>query len=567
MSWLQHTFQEYPELAVFLTLSAGFFIGSIRVGKFSLGSVTGVLLTGVIVGQMDIQVSANVKSVFFLMFLFAVGYSVGPQFFRGLKKDGLPQVLFAVLMCVVCLVAPWLLALACGYNVGQAAGLISGSQTISATMGVASDTINQLNVSAEQKAAWINAMPVCYAVTYIFGTAGSAWLLSSIAPMMMGGIEKVRAACKELEKTMGAGDPTQDPGMRSAFIPVTFRAYLIDASSIAAGKSIQQLEAELLQRNHRLFVERIRRKDKKLVEATPDYVINPGDEIVLSGRREFILGEEQGIGKEIVDMELLNFPVENVQVFVMNKNVVGKTVKALRAMDYMHGIPVQSIRRAGIAMPVYPEAVLEKGDHVELVGYKKDMDKAAKEIGYADIPTDKTDMIFVGLGIVLGGLVGAMSIHVGGVPLSLSTSGGALIAGLVFGWLRSQHPAFGRIPEPALWVMNNVGLNTFIAVVGITAGPSFVAGFKEVGWGLFLVGIAATAIPLLSGVLMAKYIFKFHPALVLGCTAGARTTTAALSAIQEEVQSNLPALGYTITYAVGNTLLIIWGVVIVLLMT
>ncbi|MEV4881988.1 putative transport protein [Chitinophaga ginsengisegetis] len=567
MSWLQHTFQEYPELAVFLTLSAGFFIGSIRVGKFSLGSVTGVLLMGVIVGQMDIQVSANVKSVFFLMFLFAVGYSVGPQFFRGLKKDGLPQVLFAVLMCVVCLVAPWLLALACGYNVGQAAGLISGSQTISATMGVASDTINQLNVSAEQKAAWINSMPVCYAVTYIFGTAGSAWLLSSIAPMMLGGIEKVRAACKELEKTMGAGDPTQDPGMRSAFIPVTFRAYTIDAQSTAAGKSVKQLEAELLQRNHRLFVERIRQKDKKLVEATPDYVINPGDEIVLSGRREFILGEEHSIGTEIVDVELLNFPVENVQVFVMNKNVVGKTVKALRAMDYMHGIPVQSIRRAGIAMPVYPEAVLERGDHVELVGYKKNMDKAAKEIGYADIPTDKTDMIFVGLGIVLGGLVGAMSIHVGGVPLSLSTSGGALIAGLVFGWLRSQHPAFGRIPEPALWVMNNVGLNTFIAVVGITAGPSFVAGFKEVGWGLFLVGIAATAIPLLSGVLMARYIFKFHPALILGCTAGARTTTAALSAIQEEVQSNLPALGYTITYAVGNTLLIIWGVVIVLLMT
>lgn len=567
MSWLQHTFQEYPELAVFLTLSAGFFIGSIRVGKFSLGSVTGVLLTGVIVGQMDIQVSANVKSVFFLMFLFAVGYSVGPQFFRGLKKDGLPQVLFAVLMCVVCLVAPWLLALACGYNVGQAAGLISGSQTISATMGVASDTINQLNIPAEQKAAWINSMPVCYAVTYIFGTAGSAWLLSSIAPMMMGGIEKVRAACKELEKKMGAGDPTQDPGMRSAFIPVTFRAYAIDAQSTAAGKSIKQLEAELLQRNHRLFVERIRQKDKKVVEATPDYVINPGDEIVLSGRREFILGEEHGIGTEIADVELLSFPVENVQVFVMNKNVVGKTVKALRAMDYMHGIPVQSIRRAGIAMPVYPEAVLERGDHVELVGYKKDMDKAAKEIGYADIPTDKTDMIFVGLGIVLGGLVGAMSIHVGGVPLSLSTSGGALIAGLIFGWLRSQHPAFGRIPEPALWVMNNVGLNTFIAVVGITAGPSFVAGFKEVGWGLFLVGIAATAIPLLSGVLMAKYIFKFHPALILGCTAGARTTTAALSAIQEEVQSNLPALGYTITYAVGNTLLIIWGVVIVLLMT
>ncbi|HEY9257323.1 aspartate-alanine antiporter [Chitinophaga sp.] len=567
MNWLHHTFQEYPELAVFLTLAAGYFIGSIKLGKFSLGSVTGVLLMGVLVGQMDIQVSANVKSVFFLMFLFAVGYSVGPQFFRGLKKDGLPQVLFAALMCVVCLLAPWLLSIAMGYNVGQAAGLIAGSQTISAVMGVAADTINQVNLSPDQKQLMINAMPVCYAVTYIFGTAGSAWLLSSVAPMMLGGIDKVRAACKELEKTMGAGDPTQAPGMRSAFITVTFRAYLIDDKSIAAGKSVLQLEGELVARGHRLFVERIRRADKKITDPTPEYVMKPGDEIVLSGRREFILGEESNIGQEIIDDDLLNFPVENVMVFVINKETIGKTIKELRGMDYMHGIPVQSIRRAGINMPVYPEAVLERGDNIQLVGYKRDMDRAVTHIGYADIPTDKTDMIFVGLGIVLGGLIGAMSIRVGGVPLSLSTSGGALIMGLVFGWLRSRHPAFGRIPEPALWVMNNVGLNTFIAVVGITAGPSFVAGFKEVGWGLFLVGIAATSIPLLAGVLMAKYIFKFHPALILGCTAGARTTTAALSAIQDEVQSNLPSLGYTITYAVGNTLLIIWGVVIVILMT
>jgi putative transport protein len=567
MTWLHHTFQQYPELAIFLTLSAGFFIGSLKVGKFSLGSVTGVLLMGVIVGQLDIAISANVKSVFFLMFLFAVGYSVGPQFFAGLKKDGLPQVLFAALMCVVCLVAPWLLAVASGYNVGQAAGLLSGSQTISATMGVASDTINQLSVSDAQKQAWINAMPVCYAVTYIFGTAGSAWILSSIAPIMLGGIEKVRAETKELEKKLGSGDPTRDPGMRSAFIPVTFRAYEVTDQSIALNKQVRQLEEELGQRNHRLFIERIRKNDKTIIDPAPEYVIQEGDEIVLSGRREYVLGEESGLGPEIVDVELLNFPVENVMVYVIKKNIIGKTISELRNMDFMHGVPVQSLRRAGISLPVYGETVLQRGDNIELVGYKKDMDKAAAQIGYAEIPTDKTDMIYVGLGIVLGGIVGAMSFKAGGVPLSLSTSGGALIAGLIFGWLRSRHPAFGNIPEPALWVMNNVGLNTFIAVVGITAGPSFVEGFKQVGWGLFLVGIGATAIPLLAGILMGRYIFKFHPALTLGCTAGARTTTAALSAIQESVQSKLPALGYTITYAVGNTLLIIWGVVLVLLMT
>ncbi|MEG1838550.1 MAG: aspartate-alanine antiporter, partial [Bacteroidaceae bacterium] len=183
-----------------------------------------------------------------------------------------------------------------------------------------------------------------------------------------------------------------------------------------------------------------------------------------------------------------------------------------------------------------------------------------------DRPTNSTDMVFVGLGILIGGIFGALTIHLGGVPLSLSTSGGALIAGLVLGWFRSQHPTFGQIPEPALWMLNNVGLNMFIAVVGIAAGPSFVAGFKEVGVSLFVVGALATVIPLIIGLILARWVFKFHPAISLGCIAGARTTTAALGAVQDAVESETPALGYTVTYAVGNTLLIIWGVIIVLLM-
>ena len=190
---------------------------------------------------------------------------------------------------------------------------------------------------------------------------------------------------------------------------------------------------------------------------------------------------------------------------------------------------------------------------------------AAKELGYIDRPTNATDMTFVGLGILLGGIIGALAIHIGGVPISLSTSGGALITGLVFGWWRSKRPTFGQIPESSLWVLNNVGLNMFIAVVGISAGPSFVQGLKEVGPMLFIIGALATSLPLLLGLILARYVFKFHPALSLGCTAGARTTTAALGAIQEAVGSETPSLGYTVTYAVGNTLLIIWGVIIVLL--
>ena len=557
MEWIINQLRVHPELAIFLTLFAGFWLGRLKI-------VTSVLLVGVLVGQLNITVDGPLKAVFFLLFLFAVGYKVGPQFFRGLKKDGLPQVGFAVLMCIVSLVAPWILAKIMGYHIGEAVGLLAGSQTISAVIGVASDTINQLGISEAQKATYINAIPVSYAVTYIFGTAGSAWILASLGPKLLGGLDKVKADCKELESKMGTSE-MDEPGFSPALRPVVFRAYKITNKWFGKGKKVSELEKYLSEQEKLLFVERVRQRGV-VKEVKPDMLLQPEDEIVLSGRREFVIGEEDWIGPEVIDAQLLDFPAETLPVMVTHRTFAGEKVSTIRAQKFMHGVSIRSIKRAGINVPVLARTVVDAGDILELTGMKHEVETAAKQMGYVDRPTNQTDMIFVGLGILVGGLIGALTMHLGGVPISLSTSGGALIAGLIFGWLRSKHPTFGGIPEPSLWVLNNVGLNMFIAVVGIAAGPSFVAGFKEVGFSLFIIGALATAIPLLSGLLMGKYLFKFHPALTLGCTAGARTTTAALGAVQDAVESETPALGYTVTYAVGNTLLIIWGVFIVLLM-
>jgi len=565
MEWVIHLIRQHSELAIFLTIAAGFWIGKIKVGQFSLGIVTSVLLVGVLVGQLNITIEEPVKSVFFLLFLFAIGYKVGPQFFRGLKKDGLPQVGFAVLMCVGCLVITWILALIMGYNAGEAAGLLAGAQTISAVIGVADDTINGLNISTEQKNNMINIIPVAYAVTYIYGTAGSAWVLSSLGPKMLGGLGKVKAACKELEAKMGTSE-ADEPGFEHARRPVVFRAYTIENDWFGNGKTVEQLESYFISQGKRLFVERMRHNHTIINEILPGQLLQKGDEVVLSGRREFAIGEEDWIGEEVIDPQLLDFPVEVLPVMIHKKPYANRKLEFIRKQPFMHGVSVRRIKRAGIDIPVFAQTMVDSGDTLELVGLKKEVETAAKQLGYIDRPTNATDMVFVGIGILIGGVIGALAIHIGGVPISLSTSGGALIAGLVFGWLRSKHPTFGQIPESSLWVLNNVGLNMFIAVVGISAGPSFIQGLKEVGPMLFIIGILATSLPLLLGLILARYVFHFHPALALGCTAGARTTTAALGAIQEAVDSETPSLGYTVTYAVGNTLLIIWGVVIVLLM-
>lgn len=565
MEWMIHLLRDHPELAIFITLAIGFWVGKIKVGSFSLGIVTSVLLTGVVVGQLDIEVGGPLKSVFFLLFLFAIGYKVGPQFFRGLKKDGLPQVYFAVLMCVGCLIVTWVLAKIMGYNAGEAAGLLSGAQTISAVIGVAGDTIQNLNISAKEQQQMINIIPVAYAVTYIFGTAGSAWILGTIGPKMLGGIDKVKQACKELEKRMGGNDKSDEPGFMNANRPVVFRAYKIENEWFKGGKVVDELEEYLKKQGKRLFVERIRQGNNILNNVASDTLLNQGDEVVLSGRREFVIGEEEWIGEEVMDSDLLNFPVEVLPVLISKTNFEGKTLGEIRNQKFMHGVSIRRINRSGVNIPVLAGTTIDAGDTIELVGLSREVDEAAKQLGIANHASNVTDMVFVSIGIVLGGIFGALAVRIGGIPISLSTSGGALIAGLVFGWLRSRHPNYGNIPESSLWILNNVGLNMFIAVVGISAGPSFVKGFSEIGPMMFVIGAIATTIPLFIGLLLAKYVFHFHPALALGCCAGARTTTAALGAIEESVGSETPALGYTVTYAIGNTLLIIWGVVIVLL--
>ena len=564
IQWLIDTLRSYPEIAIFLTLAVGFWVGSLKIGKFSLGSVTGVLLSGVLIGQLDITISPNVKSVFFLMFLFAVGYSVGPQFFRGLKSDGLPQVFFAILVCVTCLVASVIAGKVAGYSVGQTAGLLSGACTISAVLGVATDSINNLGLPPDQAKAMINAMPVAYAVTYLFGTAGSAWFLASIGPKLLG--VDLAKACKEYEEKMGAGEA--EDGTMSAYSKVAVRAYTVGPNSQFAGQAIGDFEARFENQTPRLWVVNLRR-DGKITDPDTKLVIRAGDVLALAAPRATLLQNEAAIGAEVDDRELLDFTVEILDVVITSKEIAGKTLPEIRQHDVAQkgrGVFLRKLIRGGQEMPFNAGTRVDRGDVLQIAGAKRDVERAAKELGYPDRPTEKTDVVFMGLGIAIGALIGAVVIKFGNVPVSLSTSGGALLAGLVCGWLRSVHRTFGRIPGPALWAFNNLGLTIFIAVVGLSTGPSFVTGLKQAGVSLFCWGVFVTLLPFVVGIYAGKYIFKMHPGIVLGACAGARTTTAALGAIQEEAKSKVPALGYTITYAVGNTLLIIWGVIIVLLM-
>jgi putative transport protein len=558
-AWLVETLRSYPELAVFFALAAGFALGPRKIAGFTLGNVTATLLAGVLIGQLGITVGGPIKSAFFLLFLFAVGFGVGPQFFRGLGKEGPRQIGFSLIVLALCLIVPVLCAMAAGLDVGYAAGLYAGSQTISAAIGVATDQIDRLDYSAAQAKAYADAVPIGYAVTYIFGTIGSAIILAQLGPKLIG--VDLAAACADYERQLGAGSVGLDAGVFSAYRAVELRSYRVSAESGLSGRPVRELFP-----GFRIFVERVRRGDS-VIDADADTVLVPGDVIAMAGPRQVLVEHVDTVLPEVHDAALLNVPSTVVDVFLTNRELSGKTLRELADRSFARGIHLQRISRNMVEIPILPETEVLRGDILTLAGTTRNVDRAVRVLGVADRPLESTDLMTVALGILTGGLLGAISFDWGGIPISLSTSGGALLAGLVLGYLRAVRPTFGRIPAPALVLMNTLGLNVFIAIVGINAGPGFVSGLQQVGLSLFVWGIVATTVPLIAAVLLGYHVFKFHPAILFGVCAGVRTTTAALGMIQDAGKSKVPALGYGMPYAIGNTLLTIFGMAVVLWMS
>ncbi len=556
--------RQYPPLALFLTIGLGFFIGKIKIGSFQLGSVTSVLLVGVLIGQLKIPMSGPLKMVFFMMFLFSIGYSVGPDFFKSLKGSGARQALFAVLMSCMCFISVFVMAKVMGYTKGETVGLFSGSETCSALLGVGSEALERLGLSKEELDRELNIIPVCYAVTYIFGTLGTVIIVGNLGPRFLGGLEKVRRQTLELEQKLNTGDRNNDPSYANALSTIAYRAYKVSDVFFTLPQTVRSTEQRLRQLGLEVYVDRVMHNGEIKAPRHDDY-IHEGDEVVLCGQREDMVSVGAYTGEEIVNQELLSYPLDRIGVLVSKNDFIDVPITELRRRKYMHGVVIRDAKRGGQPLEISASTTFKKGDKLTVIGRPERVQRATPHIGHVDRPSVQSDLMFVGLAIFIGGLFGAMSIWIGSIPVSFGTSGGSLVAGLVFGWLRSKRPTYGHISPGALWIMNNLGLNVFIAVVGIEAAPSFVAGIKAVGPMLFVVGIITTTIPLCVGMFLGHKVFKFNPAITLGCCCGTRTCTAALGAVQTTLGSTLPAIGYTVTYAVSNILLVVWGLLTVML--
>lgn len=556
--WLVTALRQHAEVAFFVTLAIGYALGKLRVGSFSLGAVTGTLLAGVLVGQLGVKVSPEVKQCFFVLFLFSIGYRCGPQFFQGLRKDGLAQAAISAIIAITGLVVVYVIAMLFGYDSGTAGGVIAGALTESATIGTTGDAITRLPADDAVRAVMTNHIPVAFAVTYLIGVVGAAWFLSQIGPRLMG--VDLAAACAEYEARLSGGTRLP-PGIVSAYRGIELRAYRIPEGSDLIGKPVKDILP-----GHRFYVERIRR-DGEIITADSSTILRAGDVAAISGRREVLVEQVDPRLPEVEDFELLDVPVERVDVFVTNREVAGKTLRELSDVPFARGVYLRRVLRNKIEMQITPELTVQRGDILTVVGSQEHVQAAVQAIGVADRPEESTDMVFVSAGIVIGALIGIPALAFGKLELGLSLSVGVLLGGLLWGWFHSLKPMIGRIPTPTLWIFESLGLTGFVAVVGLAAGPDFVRGLQTSGISLVIAGIVTVLVPHFVGIMVGHKVFKMHPGILLGVCAGAGTATPALAAVQEAAKSAVPTLGYGVSYAVGNVLLALWGTVIVALMS
>ncbi|MDE6653078.1 MAG: aspartate-alanine antiporter [Muribaculaceae bacterium] len=557
-------FQTHQLIPVFLTLGLGFWLGKLRIGSFSLGPVAATLIVGVIIGQIGVEVPDIVKNVFFLFFLFSVGYGVGPQFFRAFRGDGVKIVIFAAVAALVSAGVVIGAAMIMGYSKGVAAGLFAGSQTASASLGLLSDTVRSLPIDDAEREHMLKLIPACYAATYVLGTVFTAWFLSSMAPRMLGGLDKVKADVAAVEQQLDSTDSNLAPGMIPARRKVVFRAYEVSDTFYDTPRTPADISEHYASAGVRVIVERAR-IGGVVTDPTDGMKISKGDHVVLGGRAQEMVALPVPPGQEVVDPELLNFGAERTPVTIASGEADGLTLGQLRGKDYMERVAIAGVKRNGLTIPDKNNTPLCAGDVLTLVGWPRDVADAAARIGYADRDTNTTDMVFVGLGIAAGCIIGALSVNINGIPMALGMSVGALLSGLVLGWLRARRPSFGHIPSSALWIFNNLGVNMFISVLGLSAGGALVVGLREAGIAIVGIGLLLTFLSIVINIFIASRIFRFSTPEVLGCVAGARCSVASIGAITSALGSDVPNLSFTITFAVANLTLVFSSLLVLFL--
>ncbi|WP_431256662.1 aspartate-alanine antiporter [Roseateles chitinivorans] len=558
MTFIQSVLHQSPELALFLSLALGYWIGKFKFGSFQLGGVAGSLLAAVVISQVGVHIDSGIKAILFALFIYAVGFESGPQFFRSLGRQSLREISMAAVLALSGLVTVLVIARVFGLDKGLAAGLAAGGLTQSAIIGTAGSAIDKLGLSAEAAQTMQANVAIGYAVTYIFGSFGAIIVCVNLLQWFMK--RDIREDAQQAEQAQLKGMRLYAADESSALPDIVGRVLRVTQTGLTV-KAVENSGPV-----GTVTVERVRRGGAE-IGVTGEMALEAGDLILLVGRRSAVVAQAGAIGKEephTGDMELV---MVKRDVSIANPQYLNRPVAEIVATlseGLRHGVYALALLRGGAPVPIRPDTVVLPGDLVTLFGASADLQRAAQSVGPVILPSDKTDFVFHGFGITVGLLIGLLVVRAGPVPITLGSGGGALLSGLLFGWWRSRRHTAGNLPTAASALMRDLGLAGFVAMVGLQSGQQAVHTILDQGLKLFLLGVLVTVIPLLIAMIVGRYVLRYdNVAVFAGALTGARSANPAFGEVLDKAGNNVPTVPFAITYALANVFLTLLGPLII----
>ncbi|MDF7669971.1 aspartate-alanine antiporter [Orbaceae bacterium ESL0721] len=560
LDWIQKELQHSPIILLFLSVACGYLIGRIKFGKFQLGNVAGSLIAAVIFSLVGVSVDSGINALLFALFIYAVGFQSGPQFFKSLGIKTLREIVLALFVAIVGLITVVVMAKWFHVDKGLAAGLAAGGLTQSAIIGTASDALTHLGLSADQVRLLQGNVAIGYAVTYIFGSLGTIIICVNILPYFMKNGIRDDAVKAESEQLKGA--VILQDGQVKSLHDLIGRVYRL---SLANPQTVHMLE----QNFPGITVERIKRRNS-LINVTPDTRLSKNDIILVVGARPAVISAAPKLGEELQDESGMDVVMDRREVVLHNQKYEHYKLSQLcnigTVINIAHGVYLTGIQRDGKTVPLNDDTVLEEKDVLSLYGSERDLQNVVNELGDIIPISNKTDWTYHGFGIVCGLLIGLVVITVGGIPITLGAGGGALLSGLVFGWFRSRHQLIGNMPVAASTLLKDFGLAGFVAAVGLQTGLQAITTIEKSGFSLFLIGLVVTIVPLMLAIPFGKYILGYkNTAVFAGALAGSRSANPAFGGILDKAGNSVPTTPFAITYALANVFLTLLGPLVVAL--
>nr|WP_284508708.1 aspartate-alanine antiporter [Delftia tsuruhatensis] len=560
VDFLRSIFHQAPEIALFAALALGYWVGKFRFGSFQLGGVAGSLLAAVLISQVGVTIDSGIKAVLFALFIYAVGFESGPQFFRSLGRQSVKEILMALVVAVSGLVTVVVIARVFHLDKGLAAGLAAGGLTQSAIIGTAGSAIEKLGLAPDEVQRMQANVAIGYAVTYIFGSFGAIIMCVNVLQWLTG--RKIREDAIQAEQELLKGVRVYGTGESPAVPDLVGRIFRVGQ----AGRTVAELEASATANGGTVTVERIQRRNA-MVGVDGSLALEAGDIILLVGRRAAVVALGASVGEELQGAEGMDVVMVRRDVAISNNQYLNRSVKDILdslSQEFKHGVYAVALMRAGTPVPIAPATMVMPGDVVTLFGTPQDVQKAAQSVGPIIVPSDKTDFVFHGLGITVGLLIGLLVLRLGSIPITLGSGGGALLAGLLFGWWRSRKHTFGNMPTAASTLLRDLGLAGFVAMVGLQSGQQAVTTVMQQGLTLFLLGVVVTIVPLLIAMLFGKYVLRYdNVAVFAGSLSGARSANPAFGEILDKAGNSIPTAPFAITYALANVFLTLLGPLVI----